>query len=180
MKAQRSVLPILVVCTVAFALSCGRGSDNPAAPEAATPTAAAPSEDEDVVDMTGGAEVTASRHVSIPTWSVRDGCADNRGIRFRFFDMRTGGRSRILTLRSGQSRTIRLLCLTGNQQCVGGEQNPRGSLSFGVGINGDKKPTAAACKACLNRRYSTIFTCSRRASGDIGLVVDEEGFEGEE
>jgi hypothetical protein len=169
-----------VVAAAVAMWSCGGAS--PAEPSAGSaaqvPAAAAGGEDE-VVDLTdSGADVTASTHISLIRWTLRDACADNRGIRFRFFDVTNGGRTKQLKLRSGATATWGVLCRTRAKVCVGGTQDPPGSTEFGVGPNGAGRQTSAACKACLNgKRYRSDFTCSRRALGDeLGEVVDGDEF----
>lgn len=160
--------------------SCGGSSPaEPSGDADAQTAAAAAGEEGEVVDLTeSGADATASTHASLIRWTLRDACADNRGIRFKFFDVTNGGKTKQLKLRSGATATWNVLCRTRARICVGGTQDPPGSTEFGVGPNGTGRQSSGACKACLNgKRYRSDFTCTRRAVGDeLGEVVDEDGF----
>jgi hypothetical protein len=167
MKARQTVLPILVVCTAFWGVSCGGGADNPAAPEVSAPTAATAPDD-------GGVDAAALRR---QPWSVSDACSDGLGIQMRLWEARgnrlTGRATRILKTRSGGRISFRLLCDSATSGCLGATTNPPGSRSWGVGINAERpRVTKAYCKACTSGAVSLRLLCGRRAT-DAGLAWDD-------
>ncbi len=178
MKARVPILLILGVFTGLAAMSCGGAKNsNPAAPGGSAPAAAsAPTADDEDVDLTGGAEVSASNHISIMPWSLKDGCSDNLGIRYKLFDVTRGGRfrTRLLKIRSNSSVNIRVACFTRDKICVGATQDPPRGASWGVGINGDGKANLASCAACSSKTKRVTFLCRKKTAAGLADAFGED------
>ncbi len=177
MKARVPILLILGVFTGLTAISCGGKDANPAGPGASPPAAAsAPTTDDDSVDLTGGAEVSASNHISVMPWSLKDACNDGKGIRYKLFDIDTGARTKLFKIRSNSSSNLKVFCFTRDKICVGAAPDGKGGDSWGVGINGDGSPSNPSCAACSSRTKRVTFTCKKKnvaASSDLFGGGDE-------
>lgn len=180
MKARAASLLILGVFVGLGSVSCGRGN-NPAEPSSPAVDAAAPTEATPSVGYGDEGDVSAST-LAVAPFNFTDGCNDGRGIQLRFWEAQNGrltGRStRILKIRSGGGLRVRLTCLRGRSNCVGATTNPLGGATWGVGLNGERRPSSAFCKACTTTTVNMRFLCTRRLDADgfvdEGLIVDEE------
>lgn len=174
MKARIPVLLVLCMFTALGSVSCG-GGDNPAAPEAKAPTAAT-TVGEGSVGASGAGDINTA--TAIQSWAIQDACSDGRGIQARLWEASglrlTGRYTRVLKTR-GSLGTLRfrLLCLRGMGSCMGATTNPASSTVWGVGLNAERRPAKAFCKACASNSISMRLICTRRADGSTDAQLVE-------
>lgn len=187
MKARALSLLVLGVFVGLVSVSCGRGQipSGPSSPavDATGPGAAGAIAETPPVGYGDEGDVSAST-LAIAPFSFTDACNDNRGIALRFWEAQgselTGRSTRILRIRSLGRLNVRLLCTKGRSNCVGATTSPAGGATWGVGLDGDGRPSRAYCRACASSPVTSIrFLCARRLGvdgtfADEGFTVDDE------
>jgi hypothetical protein len=116
------------------------------------------------------------------SWTVQDACNDGRGIRVRLWEAKllklTGRATRIFATRSNLGTLrFRLVCVKGNNSCLGATTNPATGVMWGVGLNAERRPAKAFCKPCSTTGVNFRLLCARGLNGDFAtqLVEDAEG-----
>ena len=106
------------------------------------------------------------------TFTLKDQCADGRGIDARFFEYRGAsitGRwpsttDNVYTADSGDSLSQRLLCTPGQKVCYGATEHPNdGTGYWGVGLDGRSRSSRTNnCTTCPSGSgtYGVNLTCS--------------------
>lgn len=176
---QRRQVPILLVPAVLvglFAVGCGR-DDNPVAPPA---PALGPAAAEGGASSSSLGDVNTA--TAIQSWTIQDACSDGKGIRTRLWEAiglrLTGRATRIFATRSSLGAVrFRLLCVKGTNSCMGATTNPASAAIWGVGLNAERRPAKAFCRACSTTAASFRLTCTQRLDGslDAQLVEDDLG-----
>jgi hypothetical protein len=175
MKKTRSWYLVLGVCGAGLvAWSCGR-QENPVAP-ASDRTAAAPAD---------GAAAASGRLPDVSTvnatqgWTVRDGCSDGKGLTFRLWEAKglalTGRATRVFKTKSGGAPHFNLVCVKGNNDCIGADTNPVTGAVWGVGLYAQKRAAKPFCRVCAAGSVSLTLVCRKAANGAIEPQLVEDG-----